>query len=184
MANAEAIAKANDKRIGAVEKKMDALEKATRAAGNFATLEKRVSTLESLVRALAASTKAGGGDKNQLQIGKDVEAMKKVLADNDKTISELKSQDPKDARARIEKLDKRGDMIAAGIKTLTARQEKHKQDQEKQMQEQAAAQKKIFDEQVKISQKMVKQAQDINKANLLEARLKRLEGQVLAALAK
>ena len=174
MANAEAMAKANDKRINVIEKKMDALEKATRAAGNFSTLEKRVSTLESLVKALAASTKAGGGDKNQAKVTRDVEAMKKILADNQKTIKDL---DSSKSQGRIDQLNKSNSTLETGIKTLSARQEKHRQ-------EQVAAQKKIADEQVKLAQSQAKQAQDIQKAVLLESRLKALEGMVQAALSK
>lgn len=168
MANPEMMAKANEKRINALEKKLDAFEKDFRKSGDMSGLIKRVNTLENAVKALAVTAKSSGSSDSQ--VAKEIKNIQDLIAKRDAKIDLLQKRGDPESDKKIANLEKRKEVLEKTMTAVNGRAERN-------FKETMAKVDKLNDELVKQGKKMAEAAQ-------LEGRLKSLEAMVLAALGR
>ncbi len=171
MANAEMMAKANEKRINALERKLDSYEKEFRKSGDMSGLIKRINTLETAVKALAVTAKSSGSSDDKVQ--DELKDLKNLMTKRDDKLEKLKYLknvgDP-DADKKIANLEKRRELLEKTIAALNGRTEREHKESMAQIE--------------KMKSDMDKQNKKLFETIKLESRLKILESQVRAALSK
>jgi len=168
MATTEMIAKANEKRINALEKKLDAFEKDFRKSGDMSGLIKRVNTLETAVKALVVTSKSSGAKDND--VAREIGNLKGLIAKREDKIDKLRHSFDPDAVKKIANLEKRREILE---KTVTALNGKAERDN-----------KEFSDRMNKLNDELQKQAKKMAETAILEGRLKALESMVHSALSK
>ncbi len=113
MANAEMMAKADEKRINALEKKLDLFEKDFRKSGDMSGLIKRVTTLENTVKAQAITAKSSGS--NDIQVSREIDNLKSLIDKRDEKIANLYKRGDPDSEKKIANLEKRKDVLEKTI---------------------------------------------------------------------
>ena len=175
MANPEMMAKANEKRMSALEKRLETFEKDFRKSGDLSALAKRVSTLEAAVKALVTTAKGAGATDERVK--GEIKQLKERVQLRDKEISDLsKSADPA-APKKIEALEKRKDTIEKTMLALGARADR----EEKRA---AAKLEKIQKDHEKMVKEITEQNKKIIESSKLEARLNIIEAKVNSALGR
>ena len=161
MASAEMVAKANEKRINALEKKLDAFEKDFRKSGDMSGLIKRVNTLETAVKAVTVMSKSSGS--SDTKVYSELSNLKDLVIKREEKIKILEKTNDPNAGKKIANLEKRKDVLEKTITALAGRTQRD--------------QKEMVD-------KLNKQAKKLGEAAHLESRLKVLEALVKSALSK
>jgi hypothetical protein len=182
MANAELMAKANEKRMNALEKKLDAFEKDFRKNGDMSTILKRLITLEAAVKALAVTAKSAGATDSRVEA--EIKNMKDRVAEREKEIDRIeKSRDP-NADKKIADLEKRKDVLEKTIVAINGRTDREAKAAEAKIEKLSREADK---EQAKVDaelKRLTEQAKKFTETTVMEARLKNIEAMVQAALAK
>lgn len=173
MASVEMIAKANEKRINALERKLDAFDKEFRKVGDKSSemsgLAKRISTLETAVKALVMSAKTSGA--TDTQIANEIKNMKDLIAKREAKIDFLqKNRGDPESDKKLANLEKRKDTLEKAVSALNGQADRN-----------LKASKAEMD---KIMAEVTKQGKKLAEAALLESRLKVLEAQMKAALSR
>lgn len=167
----EALAKANEKRIGALERKADSIEKEVRKTSVDA-LMKKVDALTTIVKAQDAQIKLLTTGAASV----DAKALERRLAAQEKKIDDARSathgaMSDKDAEAamkHIAKLQKSEELLKSTLSAIAA----------KQKEEDAA----IVAEMKKQADKTAKDAMKFVEKSVLDVRIKQLEAMVQAAM--
>ncbi len=175
MANAEMMAKANEKRMNALEKKLDAFEKDFRKSGDMTAVIKRVSTLEAAVKALAATTKGAGATDRDVK--GEVKELERRLEKREKELESFRNDGSPESAKKIKALENRKDTLEKTILAVRGRSDRDAKALDAKVKAQEQEYKKMADEQKAMGKKIVEAA-------MLESRLKILEGQVRAALSR
>lgn len=168
MANAELMAKANEKRMNALEKKFDAFEKEFRKSGDMSGLVKRVKTLETAVKALVVTTKSSGAKDGD--VSREIDNLKALIAKRDSKIDRLKNSFDPNAEKKIANLEKRREVLEKTVTSLNGKADRNWKETMAKMD--------------KVNNEMVKQGKKLAETAQLEGRLKTLEALVQAALRK
>lgn len=173
MPNPEAMIKAIDKRVTAIERKLDTMEKELRKQGDITALAKRITTLETAFKSLVSTNKGVGSDANT---EKELRELTKRLEAREHDIKKvLNSYDP-DADKKISNLEKRKDVLEKTITALNARATRDQKAFEENQKAQVA-------EIQRMSKELNEQSKRMGEAAVVDTRLKALEA-IVRSLAK
>ena len=175
MPNPEAMAKANEKRMTGLEKRLETFEKEFRKGGDFASLAKRISTLEVAVKALATTAKSAGA-ADQVVKG-ELKGLRERVKEREAEISQIERKGSVESAKKIDEINKRKDMLEKTIVALSGRTDREAKARE-------AEHKKIVDDHKALAKSVEEQNKKIIESARLENRLQVLEGKVNAALSK